>query len=149
MIRYQGVGRVLYVMDRSARRSRVGTPAASSPFAVAACRPSVSRIRWAVGGCRVAAVARALSPHAAQAKLEAGEAELLDLRTGAERRRFGAPPGARPVSLLKHLLHPAGPEAIYLCQHAVRSKATLWRGAAEVSGGFVAWRDAGLPVDAV
>ena len=79
--------------------------------------------------------------------MQQGEAELLDLRTGAERRRYGAPPGAKPVRLATHLLRPAGPEAIYLCQHAVRSKATLRRGAAEVAGGFVAWRKAGLPVD--
>ncbi|HZQ79380.1 MAG TPA: rhodanese-like domain-containing protein [Acidimicrobiia bacterium] len=94
-------------------------------------------------------MARSLDPHAVFSKLEAGDAELLDLRTAAERRRFGAPPGARPVSLLEHALHPAGPEAIYLCQHAVRSKATLRRGAAEVAGGFVAWKAAGLPVDDV
>jgi rhodanese-related sulfurtransferase len=37
--------------------------------------------------------------------------------------------------------------SIYLCQHAVRSKATLRNGAAEVSGGFVAWRRVGLPVE--
>jgi len=94
-------------------------------------------------------MARSLDPHAVRVQLEAGEAELLDLRTAAERRRFGAPPAAKPVSLLHHLLHPAGPEAIYLCQHAVRSKATLRRGAAEVAGGFVAWKAAGLPVDDV
>jgi len=94
-------------------------------------------------------MARSLDPQAVWAKVQKGEAELLDLRTGAERRRYGAPPGARPVSLARHLLHPAGPGAIYLCQHAVRSKATLWRGAAEVAGGFVAWQQAGLPVDDV
>jgi hypothetical protein len=38
---------------------------------------------------------------------------------------------------------------IHLCQHAVRSKATLRRGAAEVAGGFVAWQRAGLPVEEV
>jgi rhodanese-related sulfurtransferase len=81
--------------------------------------------------------------------VQRGEVELLDLRTGVERHRFGAPPGAKPVSLTRHVLRPAGPEAIYLCQHAVRSKATLRRGAAEVAGGFVAWQQAGLPVDGV
>jgi rhodanese-related sulfurtransferase len=94
-------------------------------------------------------VVRSLDPQAVRAKVEGGEAELLDLRTGAERRRYGAPPGARPVSFLAHVLRPAGPEAVYLCQHAVRSKATRWRGAAEVAGGFVAWKRAGLPVEDV
>ena len=92
-------------------------------------------------------MARSLDPQAVWSKVQQGEAELLDLRTGAERRRYGAPPGAKPVRLVTHLLRPAGREAIYLCQHAVRSKATLRRGAAEVAGGFVAWRKAGLPVD--
>lgn len=92
-------------------------------------------------------MARSLDPEAVWARLQQGGAELLDLRTAAERRRFGAPPGAKPVSLARHLLRPAGAEAIYLCQHAVRSKATLWRGAAEVAGGFVAWQQAGLPVE--
>ncbi len=92
-------------------------------------------------------MARSLDPKAVWEKLQRGEVELLDLRTGAERRRYGAPPGAKPVSLPKHVLRPAGSEAVYLCQHAVRSKATLWRGAAEVAGGFVGWEQAGLPVD--
>jgi rhodanese-related sulfurtransferase len=36
-----------------------------------------------------------------------------------------------------------------LCQHAVRSKATLRAGAAEVAGGFVAWKRAGLAIEKV
>ena len=76
-----------------------------------------------------------------------GEARILDLRTGIERRRYGAPPGAIPVSLPRHLANPEGDDVIYLCQHAVRSKATLRNGAAEVAGGFRAWRRAGLPVE--
>lgn len=97
-------------------------------------------------GCIVTGMPRSLEPQAVWNKLQQGDAELLDLRTAAERRWFGAPPGAKPVSLAKHLLRPAGPGAIYLCQHAVRSKATLWRGAAEVAGGFAGWQQAGLPV---
>jgi rhodanese-related sulfurtransferase len=81
--------------------------------------------------------------------LQRGDARLLDLRTQVERRRYGAPPGATAVSLARHILRPEGEGAIYLCQHAVRSKATLRNGAAEVAGGFVAWRRAGLPVDRV
>ena len=94
-------------------------------------------------------VPRSLEPEAVWAAVERGEARLLDLRTGGERRRYGAPPGAKPVSLMKHTAAPDGPGAIYLCQHAVRSKVTLRRGAAEVAGGFVAWKKAGLPVEEV
>ena len=89
---------------------------------------------------------RSLDPHEAWALVERGEARLLDLRTEVERRRYGAPPGAIHVSLLQHSLKPEGPGAIYLCQHAVRSKLTLRAGAAEVAGGFSAWRRARLPI---
>jgi rhodanese-related sulfurtransferase len=95
------------------------------------------------------AVARSFEPEAVWAAVERGEAQILDLRTGIERRRYGGPPGAKPVSLAKHTASPEGPGAIYLCQHAVRSKVTLRRGAAEVAGGFVAWKKAGLPVEEV
>jgi rhodanese-related sulfurtransferase len=90
-----------------------------------------------------------MKPEAAWGAVQIGFAEILDLRTGIERRRYGAPPGARPVSLAKHIAHPEGPDAIYLCQHAIRSKATLRHGAAEVAGGFAAWKEAGLPVEDV
>lgn len=79
--------------------------------------------------------------------VQRGEVRLLDLRTELERRRQGAPPGAIPVSLARHVLKPEGEGALYLCQHAVRSKLTLRAGAAEVAGGFAAWRSAGLPVE--
>ena len=94
-------------------------------------------------------VARSLEPEAAWGAVQLGFAEILDLRTGIERRRHGAPPGARPVSLAKHIASPEGAGAIYLCQHAIRSKATLRHGAAEVAGGFAAWKKAGLPVEEV
>jgi rhodanese-related sulfurtransferase len=94
-------------------------------------------------------VARALKPEAAWNAVQLGFAEILDLRTEFERRRHGAPPGARAVSLAKHIAKPEGPGAIYLCQHAIRSKATLRRGAAEVTGGFAAWEEAGLPVEEI
>lgn len=89
---------------------------------------------------------QSVEPREVWALLERGDARLLDLRTKIERRRYGAPPGAIPVSLARHVLRPEGESAIYLCQHAVRSKATLRNGAAEVAGGFVAWRRAGLPI---
>ena len=95
------------------------------------------------------AVARSLEPEAAWGAVQLGFAEILDLRTKIERRRHGAPPGARPVSLAKHMASPEGPGAIYLCQHAIRSKATLRRGAAEVAGGFAAWKKTDLPVEEV
>jgi len=92
-------------------------------------------------------VSRSIDPREVWQALERGEARLLDLRTELERRRYGAPPGAIPVSLAKHTVKPEGEGAIYLCQHAVRSKLTLRNGAAEVAGGFVAWERAGLPVE--
>ena len=92
-------------------------------------------------------MARSLSPQEAWDAVQRGEAALLDLRTGIERRRYGAPPGAVAVSLARHAARPEGPPAVYLCQHAVRSKLALRRGAAEVAGGFSAWSKAGLPVE--
>lgn len=92
-------------------------------------------------------MSRSIDPREVWQALERGEARLLDLRTELERRRYGAPPDAIPVSLAKHTVKPEGERAIYLCQHAVRSKLTLRNGAAEVAGGFVAWERAGLPVE--
>jgi rhodanese-related sulfurtransferase len=92
-------------------------------------------------------VSRSIDPREVWQALERGEARLLDLRTELERRRYGAPPGAIPVSLAKHTVKPEGERAIYLCQHAVRSKLTMRNGAAEVAGGFLAWERAGLPVE--
>lgn len=89
---------------------------------------------------------RSLEPREVWTLVERGDARLLDLRTGVERRRYGYPPGAIPASLASHILKPEGPGTIYLCQHAIRSKATLRNGAAEVAGGFVAWAREGLPV---
>ena len=95
------------------------------------------------------ATGRWVEPQDVWGLLERGDVRLLDLRTELERRRYGAPPGAVPVSLARHVLSPEGEGTIYLCQHAVRSKATLRNGAAEVAGGFVAWRQAGLPIEKV
>ena len=94
-------------------------------------------------------MARSIEPRAAWNAVELGFAEILDLRTELERRRHGAPPGARPVSLVRHVASPEGPGSIYLCQHALRSKATLRRGATEVAGGFAAWKEAGLPIEEI
>lgn len=89
---------------------------------------------------------RSVSPAEAWKALQSGEARLLDLRTEAERRRYAWPPGAPRVSLVRHVAWPAASDAIYLCQHANRSKLTGRRGAAEVEGGWVAWERAGLPI---
>lgn len=88
-----------------------------------------------------------LPPEQAWELVQRGEARLLDVRTGVERRLLGYPPRSQPVSLVQHVLHPEGPGAIYLCQHAIRSKLTLRNGAAEVAGGFAEWRRKGLPVE--
>ena len=90
-----------------------------------------------------------LPPGEVWKRVEHGEARILDLRTAAERRRYGAPPGAERVSLARHVARPEAPPAVYLCQHAVRSKLTRRRGAPDVEGGFVAWEAAGLPVERV
>jgi rhodanese-related sulfurtransferase len=92
-------------------------------------------------------VPESLSPEEAWQRVQRGEARLLDLRTETERRRHGAPPGSEHVSLPRHVASPEGPDTIYLCQHAVRSKLTGRRGAAEVAGGFAAWKRAGLPIE--
>ena len=92
---------------------------------------------------------RSIAPQEVWRLLRHGDAQLLDLRTETERRRYGAPPGAISVPLARHVLNPEGEGTIYLCQHAVRSKATLRNGAAEVSGGFVAWQRDGLPIEKV
>jgi rhodanese-related sulfurtransferase len=92
---------------------------------------------------------RSLAPAEAYRRARGGRIRILDLRTSVERRRYGAPPGALPVSLPRHVAKPEGEGAVYLCQHAVRSKLTLRNGAAEVAGGFRAWREAGLPVERV
>jgi rhodanese-related sulfurtransferase len=94
-------------------------------------------------------VSRSLEVEAVWEAVERDEVRLLDLRSQTERRRHGAPPGSEPVSLAAHVANPEGPGVVYLCQHAIRSKLTLRRGAAEVGGGFVAWKKAGLPVERV
>jgi rhodanese-related sulfurtransferase len=89
---------------------------------------------------------RSIPATEAWARVQRGEAEILDLRTTLERRRYGWPPGARQVSLRRHALHPGGPDTIYLCQHARRSKLTLHQGAAEIANGWNGWLNAELPI---
>jgi len=92
-------------------------------------------------------VVRQIEPAEAWQQAHRGELEILDLRTRQERRRHGAPPGARKVSVLRHALWPREDDTAYLCQHANRSKLTAWRGAPEIAGGFTRWDDTGLPVE--
>lgn len=65
---------------------------------------------------------RTITPELAWRAVQDGRVGLLDLRTWPERALMGRPVGSRPVSLLRHLLRPAGPEAVYVCSHAVRWK---------------------------
>ena len=88
-----------------------------------------------------------VSPVEAWQLVGRGEARILDLRTDVERRATARRRARSPVSLARHALRPEGPGAMYLCQHAVRSKLTLRRGAFEVAGGFAAWHERGLPVE--
>ena len=90
---------------------------------------------------------RRMAPSDAWKQAQRGALEILDLRTRLERRRHGAPPGSRKVSVLRHLLWPHADGAVYLCQHANRSKLTGWRGAPEIAGGFTGWIRAGLPIE--
>jgi rhodanese-related sulfurtransferase len=90
---------------------------------------------------------RSIAPERAWEQFGRGEAQLFDLRTELERRRYGWPLGARRVSLTRHIAWPDGTNTIYLCQHANRSKLTAWRGAAEVAGGWPAWQAASLPIE--
>lgn len=83
---------------------------------------------------RPAKVVRSVEPTDAWRAVHAGDAQLYDLRSELERRSYGWPPGIKRVSLARHILLPRGPGAIYLCQHANRSKLTGWRGAAEIAG---------------
>lgn len=122
-----GVGTTLERLKEAGERTPASTPgtqAASVPS-----RPS-----------------RAVSPSDAWDESQLGKARILDLRSRAERAAWGWPPGAKKVSLVAHSIRPDR-DAIYLCQHAVRSKVTLHRGAREVGGGFKAWLAAALPVE--
>ena len=89
---------------------------------------------------------RAVSAEHAWQETQSSGRPILDLQTRVEREKFGGPPGSVKVSLLWHALVP-NREAIYLCQHAVRSQLPASRGAREVAGGFVAWKSSGQPVE--
>ena len=89
---------------------------------------------------------RSVSAREAWEMSQRGDVTILDLRTRAERRRYGWPPGVRKVSLTLHMWRPRGEQYIYMCQHANRSKLTGRNGAAEIERGWQGWIDADLPV---
>ena len=107
-----------------------------------------------------------LEPAQALARVEAGAA-LVDVRSSEARRRDGGVPGALhiPRTVLEWRLEPGGAwrtpyvaeatPVVLLCDHgssSVLAAAALVRlgvDAADVIGGFAAWRKAGLPVVAV
>ena len=107
-----------------------------------------------------------LEPAHALARVEAGAA-LVDVRSTEARRRDGSVPGALhiPRTVLEWRLEPGGSSrspyvaegtpVILLCEQGYSSvfaaAVLLAMGvdAADVIGGFAAWRDAGLPVVAV
>jgi rhodanese-related sulfurtransferase len=109
-----------------------------------------------------------LQPAAAHAAMREG-AVLVDLRSDSDRQRDGIVPGSLhvPRSVLEWRLDPGsdwrsphapelGERVVVLCAHgfsSVLAAATLvdlgFARAADVVGGFAAWRQAGLPVASV
>jgi rhodanese-related sulfurtransferase len=114
---------------------------------------------------KAAAKVDRLEPAAALAAMRDG-AVLVDIRSDSERERDGIVPGSLhlPRTVLEWRLEPGGawrnPHApsldgyvVLLCDHGYSSllaASTLvdlgFRRAADVVGGFAAWREAGLPV---
>ena len=105
------------------------------------------------------------SPAEAQAKADAGEALLVDIRDIRELAREGRVPGAfhAPRGMLEFWVAPDSPyhkpelatgkTLVLFCASAWRSalsaKALQDMGVeavAEIGGGFRAWRDAGFPI---
>jgi rhodanese-related sulfurtransferase len=104
-----------------------------------------------------------LEPAQALDRVEAG-ATLVDIRSSDVRRRDGGVPGALhlPRTVLEWRLEPRGPwrtpyvpegrPVVLLCDHgcssllAAAALVALGVAAADVTGGFEAWRAAGLPV---
>lgn len=111
-------------------------------------------------------VIETITPEAAQARAEAGEALLVDIRDVRELDREGRIPGAfhAPRGMLEFWIDPESPyhkpplatgkTLVLFCASAWRSalsaKALQEMGVenvAEIGGGFSAWREAGLRVE--
>jgi rhodanese-related sulfurtransferase len=110
-----------------------------------------------------------LSPAAAWAALQAGDAVIVDIRSDAARGRDGVVPGSVhvPRTVMEWRLDPQSPwrnphvtdgrrRIVVLCDHGWGSSlaaATLvelgYADAADVDGGFEAWCAEGLPVRVV
>lgn len=107
-----------------------------------------------------------LKPAEAQARAEAGEALLVDIRDIRELGREGRVPGAfhAPRGMLEFWIDPTSPyhkpdlatgrTLILFCASAWRSALSVdalqamgAENLAEIEGGFSAWRKAGLPVE--
>ena len=106
-----------------------------------------------------------IAPDEARTRAEGGEAVLVDIRDVRELEREGRVPGARhaPRGMLEFWIDPESPyhKAWMLEKPLVLFCASSWRSAlaaktlkdmgldsvAEMSGGFTAWRDSGMPVE--
>ena len=107
-----------------------------------------------------------LSVAETQAKLDAGDILLVDIRDPRELKRDGKIAGAfhAPRGMLEFWVDPASPyhkEAFATDKPVVLFCASAWRSAlsaktlkdmgmdniAEMEGGFAGWRDAGAPID--
>jgi rhodanese-related sulfurtransferase len=106
-----------------------------------------------------------LTPAEADAAAREG-AQLVDIRSDADRERFGVVPGSLhvPRTVLEWRLDPSSPwrspyaaglgrRVIVLCDHGYSSSLAAaalrelgFERVGDVIGGFEAWREAGLPV---
>ncbi|MDJ0826579.1 MAG: rhodanese-like domain-containing protein [Rhodobacter sp.] len=101
-----------------------------------------------------------------RARVEAGEAQLVDIRDIRELHREGRIPGAfhAPRGMLEFWIDPSSPyhkPALANGKTLILFCASAWRSAlavdalqamgvediAELAGGFSAWRDAGAPIE--
>jgi rhodanese-related sulfurtransferase len=108
---------------------------------------------------------RRLSPREALAAMRDG-ARLIDIRSDHQRARDGVVPGARyvPRNVFEWRLDPAssyrdeevarvGEQVVVMCNEGYQSSLAaatanqLGLDAADLAGGFQAWRAAGLPVE--
>lgn len=149
MVREPLVVRCYYRAVRRARQIENGVATTLDRLQWAAEMPRSARhhpaSRPRSGHGMVREPGRAVSADTAWDEVEHGRARILDLRSRFERAVWGYPPGSKKVSFLAHAFRPDH-NAIYLCQHALRSKWLRYKGAREIENGFRGWVDAGLPI---